>query len=230
MLENILTVERPDLPHQRVSGAAFLLFVLTVTVLAPTAASAQEPRERGPRLLGHLAADLDADQDGAVSREEFDLGADAIFAELDRDGDGTLSADELPRFRGPRRGHGPGMGRGPMAGVILARAADGDRDGEVAIDEWQTFLDSLEVEADGAIVEDSLRAALPRPPGMKEAPTPGRDRRFGQLALMLDRDGDSVLTTSDLNAVFAELDQDGDGALGAQELPRFRGRRGSPVR
>ncbi len=118
----------------------------------------------------------------------------------------------------------------PMAGMIVARAADGDRDGEVANDEWQAFLDSLEVGADGAISADSLRAVLPRPPGMKGTTAEGHERRFGRLALMFDHDGDSVLTTSDLNAVFAELDQDGDGALGAEELPHFRRHHGPPVR
>ena len=219
----------------RASGAAFLILILTAFAFGPATASAQEPERRGPGLLGGLAGDLDVNEDGVVSRDEFDQGADAIFTELDRNGDGALSDDELPRFRGPRRGHGPGMGRGQFAGMIVARAADGDRDGEVANDEWQAFLGSLEVEAGGAISEDSLRAALPGPPGMKGAPIEGRsaeDRPVGpppgHLSRVLDRDEDSVLTIDDLNSVFAELDQDGDGNLQATELPRFRGHRGPP--
>ncbi len=182
----------------------------------------------GHKMLGGFAADFDTDQDGSVSREEFERGTEALFAELDLDGDGSLSEDELPRFRGPRRGRGPK--HGAMAGVIVARAADGDDDREVTSVEWQSFLDSLEVGADGAISEDSLRAVLPRPPGMSGEPGGGRQPSAGRLTRLLDRDGDSLLETEDLNAIFAELDQDGDGALTIEELPRFRGRRGPPSR
>ncbi len=213
----------------RAFGATCLMLILAAA-FSPATVSGEEPPARGARLLGGLAADFDTDQDGVISREEFDRGAETLFDELDQDADGALSSDELPRFRGPRHGHGPGKGpgRGPMAGMIVARAADGDRDGEVTNAEWQGFLDSLEVGADGAIVEESLRALLPRPPGMRQAPDGERGPRSGHLTRLLDRDGDSVLETEDLNAVFNELDQDGDGALQGEELPRFRGHRGRP--
>ncbi len=232
MLDTIITHMRASgAAVSRASGAAVLIVVLAAVAFGPTA-SAQPQERRGPGLLG-LAADLDADGDGVVSREEFDQGADTIFIELDRNGDGTLSEDELPRFRGPRPGHGPD--RGHFGGAIVARGADADRDGEVTVAEWQTFLASLEVGAEGAISEDSLRAVLPGPPGMKRAPAEGREPRSaeprpGRLTRVLDRDGDAIITLDDLNAVFAELDQDGNGALGAEELPRFRGHRGPPAR
>lgn len=199
-------------------------------------AQEQEPPHRGPHLLGGLAADFDADQDGVVSREEFAQGAEAMFEELDRNADGSLAADELPRFRGPRHGRGgPGKGRGPMAGMILARGADSDADGAVASQEWQAFLDSLEIGADGAITEDSLRAALPRrgPPRREpsgDSADGGDQPRSSHLSRIFDRDGDAVLTIDDLNAAFAELDGDGNGELQAEELPRFRGHRGPPTR
>ena len=213
-----------------------LIVILALVALGPPAASGQEPAERGPRLLGGLAADFDTDGDGSLSREEFDRGVGALFAELDRDGDGRLDAEELPRFRsGMGRHRRPGLGFGPMAGMIVARAADGDGDGEVASREWRAFLDSLTVEDDGTVSEQSLHAALPirrraageaTPPGLKSGhgPPPGR------LSRVLDRDGDAVLEIDDLNAVFAELDQDGDGDLKAEELPRLPGHRGPPGR
>ena len=214
------------------TGRSALLFFV-ILLAGATLTFAQGPdMTRGPHHLGHLVADLDADGDGSVSREEFDQGADVIFGELDQNGDGVLSSDELPRFKGPRHGRGPG--RGKMAGAIVARAADGDGDGAVASDEWQAFLDSLEIEADGSIAEDSLRAALPF--GRKgTAEVPGSEMRrggppSGALSRMLDRDGDALLEIDDLSTVFAELDADGDGALQAEELPRFRGRRGPPSR
>ncbi len=224
-----------------------LIVIIAVATFGTSPATAQEPAgaggpdrtgNRGPCLLGRLAPDFDADQDGVVSRAEFDQGADTVFSELDQDADGTLSSDELPRFRGPRHGRGPGMGRGPMAGI--ARAADGDADGEVTSDEWQAFLGSLNPDADGAISEDDLRAVMPPPAargGDRGARGYGQGARgrghgpcSGGLSRMLDRDGDSVLEIDDLNAVFSELDQDGDGSLAADELPQFRGHRGPPSR
>ena len=210
-----------------------LLIIFAATVFHPATAFSQEPQTRGPGLQAGIFGDFDTDQDGVISREEFDRGVDTLFTELDQDGDSTLSKDELPRFRGPRHGYRHGMrrhpGKGPMAGMLVARAADADDDGEVASEEWQTFLDSLEVDADGAISEDSLRAMLPRPPGMRQAPGDRRGPGSGHLSRMLDRDGDSVLDIDDLNAAFTELDQDGDGALQAEELPHFRGHRGPPA-
>ncbi len=214
-------------PGSPALGLACLLLMLGA-VFSPGPVSGEGPPAHGSKLLGGFAADFDTDQDGTVSREEFDRGSDALFAELDRDGDGALSGEELPRFRGPRHGRGPG--RGAMAGMIVARAADEDGDGEVTAGEWQIFLAALEVGADGAITEESLRAVLPKPPGMREVPEGVRGSRIGRLARLLDRDDDSLLETEDLDAIFAELDQDGDGALMAEELPRFRGHRGPPGR
>ncbi len=219
-----------------------LIVLLAATVFGP-AAAAQEPEARGSHFLGGLAADLDTDGDGVISREEFDRGTDVFFTELDQNGDGALSEDELPRFRGPRHGRGPGMGhpgmgrpgmgRGAFGGMLLARGADDDGDGAVTSEEWQGFLDALEPAEDGTVTEDGLRAVLPAPPG-RAAPEGGRGPggHPGRLTRLLDRDGDAVLEIDDLNAVFAELDQDGDGALGEDELPRFRGRRpgGPPTR
>ncbi len=218
MLENIVR-----------SGLAVLL---TATVLGPATASAQGPQPREPHFLGGLAADLDTDGDGVISREEYNRGADVFFTELDKNGDGALSEDELPRLRGPRHGRGsgmgrPGMGRGAFGGMLLVRGADGDGDGAVTNEEWQGFLDALEPAEDGTINEESLRAAMPPPPGMAPMPEGGRgpSGRPGRLTRLLDRDGDSVLEVDDLEAAFAELDQDGDGALAGDELPSFRGRR-----
>ncbi len=208
-------------------GLACLLFML-VAVFGPGPISGEGPPAHGPKLLGGLAADFDTDQDGTVSREEFDRGADALFVELDQNGDGALSGDELPRFRGPRHGRGPG--REAMAGMIVARAADSDLDFEVTGEEWRSFLEALEIGADGAISEESLRALLPKPPGMREAPEGARGSHTGRLSRLLDHDGDSLLETEDLEAIFSELDQDGDGVLMAEELPRFRGHRGPPHR
>ncbi len=190
------------------------------------------PRRTGVASFVGLA---DADRDGAVSAEEWRAyldGLNSIFAELDQDGDGSVSSQELPPSRGPRgwgerrrragrfgeRGLGE-MASGEMVGMVLSRIADINRDGEVAAGEWRGLLDSLEVDADGVISEESLQALLPEHPGRHR----GSDRT-ARLTTVLDRDADGVLEIADLQAAFFEVDQDGDGALLGEEVPRFRQR------
>ena len=180
--------------------------------LADDAPHAERMRQRMQQVL-------DQDGDGSVETEDLD----AIFSGLDRDSDGAVSRQEMPLMRGPHGPHGRrglGLGRRPdpgsMAGVILARIADDDGDGAVADGEWQGFLDALSVDADGAISEESLQAVLAQRPEARS----GRGRS-AMLVRLLDRDGDGMLEIEDLNAVFAGLDADGDGALLGEEMPRF---------
>ena len=66
------------------------------------------------------AMKMDANKDGNITRDEFDLTWDKSlkehFKRLDANADGSLVADEMPR--GPGRGQGPGGGRrgGPGRG------------------------------------------------------------------------------------------------------------------
>lgn len=54
---------------------------------------------------GGWMAKFDADQDGAISREEAKgHRIEARFAELDSDGDGKLSREELTAFKAAHRG------------------------------------------------------------------------------------------------------------------------------
>ena len=270
--------ERPT--NDSMIRSALIGLVLAAWFAAPAPA-------QPPDFWAHLSAELDADQDGVITREEFDQGASrfphldhngdgvlteddfaggpgfgdpeqgrpgapfpadadgdgavtaeewqAHFEQLDVDGDGTLSSAELPRFHDLRPGHGPSFGKAgrpgheAFAGMLLAHAADGDRDGEVAAAEWRSFVDSLAPDAGGVIAAESLAAALPPPPGRHGA---RGDDRAEHLSRLFDQDGDGFLEVEDLDAMFAALDQDGDGALTAAELPRHHPHRhgGPPVR
>lgn len=48
---------------------------------------------RGGRMLTRF----DADADGRITREEFDVGLAAAFQAMDKNGDGVVTADERPQ-------------------------------------------------------------------------------------------------------------------------------------
>lgn len=93
---------------------------------------------------GDHHAGMDANKDGAISRDEFRAMHDRMFAKMDKNGDGKLSDDEFGghhggpggenitvRIEGPHGpGHGPG-GHGPGGGEWTERhGPEGGRPGE----------------------------------------------------------------------------------------------------
>lgn len=188
----------------------FSLFVL----LLAAAASAEDRQPRGPQ---------DLNDDGEISRAEFDQWADSLFTRLDADGNQVISEDEKPQRRG-RLGHGgppPGI-----AGYALLKGADANEDASVDGGEWQAFLATLEVDDAGALTADSLQSLLPQRPeaGEGDALHPRRGRIAGHL---FDSDRDGAVTVADLEDLFAALDANGDGVLSQDELPtRGPGARG----
>lgn len=209
--------------------ARILITTIALTTLAATALSAQPGRgpHRGPQgdLWQSLASDFDLNQDGEITADEF-TGA-ATFERLDRNGDGVLTEDDFagrggpPRFRmrGPG-GRGPGLGPGAgLAGGLLLRFADADDNREVTSIEWQAFVDGFDADGNGEIGADEWIATV-HPPDREPRPD-----HFEMIVQSLDRDGNGVFDTTDLTAVFDELDADGDGVVTGDELPHRRFRR-----
>ncbi|MCP4656380.1 MAG: hypothetical protein GY856_13285 [bacterium] len=160
----------------------------------------------------HVSGRFDENQDGQVTRDEFERGQDR-FAQLDRNADGVLTEDD---FQG-------GAGR---HGGMIARLADADRNREVTPDEWQELIAAIDPDGDGVITDEELAAFFEsRRPA--DAPPPAHDRK-PPMGGRLDRNEDGVLGTDDLNEIFAELDTNGDQTLQSDELPPpGRGHRGS---
>lgn len=190
--------------------ATFLLALLAVASGAAPPDSGDHPR-RG--FMGwDRISQFDEDGDGAVSREELERGMD-LFGRLDTNGDGVLTEAD---FEGrPRMRERSAMRMHRPPGFFLF-AADADRDGEITQEEWSAFL--AEVDTDGDGIVDNLPFGPRHPPEGAESDRPPRVPPF------LDEDGDGQLETSDLQAVFAEHDKNGDGALTQDELPPRRHR------
>ncbi len=187
-----------------------------LTALAPLLPPPPRNAPAGTDATTMLTRLLDKDGDGTVTVSDLN----AFFAVLDADGDGAISSDEMAPPRGGPGGDqiqqgGPrGLGGAPdahMAAMLLAKAADADQSGDVTASEWSAFLASLNADADGVVDPTALAAALP-------APAHGGQPSAQQLVRLFDRDRDGHVTLTDLNAYFAVLDVNGDGALSASEL------------
>ena len=197
---------------------------LLIAVILVFLTAAAEAQPRSGRGFDGSAADTDGD--GSISRVEFEQWSNAMFEQLDSNGDGVLGEDEQPRQRGRER-----FRRGIQGGV-LAHASDADQDGTVTTSEWNAFLATLEVDDEGVVSAESLWSTLPRPPHAGGARGGDRGSRFdgerpdpsnARFAHLFDRDGDELVKIADLELIFAELDQDGDGELAGDEIPRRPG-------
>jgi Ca2+-binding EF-hand superfamily protein len=182
------------------------------------------------------------DRDGDGKIQTWDLAS--LFALLDTNGDGAISVVEFAAGEG---GLASDQDLKALA-LLLAHAADADKSGDVTAFEWGFFLGSLDPDGNGVIDPNSLVAALGLAPlQMKwwshhddddddddehrdydhdEDDDDDDDDDHGSagtsLSLLVlrlfDRDFDGRIGTDDLNALFALIDTNGDGALSADEI------------
>ena len=154
-----------------------------------------------------LRATLGADADGVLQRETVV----ARMIAVDLDGDGALTRADVDRALAERR-------TGGLQGLLLRALADTDHSGGVSDEERAAFVGAL---AEGPLPNDvqagwvAGAATLP-PPENPNAMVPGVI--FATIDAGLDRDADGKVTLSDVDALFASLDTNGDGALDAAEL------------
>jgi Ca2+-binding EF-hand superfamily protein len=126
-------------------------------------AVAQDQQEQRPR--GVFA--MDANSDGAVTRQEFDAGRAASFAQLDSNNDGQLTREEMRAQRGER-----GQRRGGHRGMHHLASADANNDGNITREEFlarpNAMFDRMDANDDGVIAaserpqRDSPEAAYAR--------------------------------------------------------------------
>ena len=134
----------------------------------------------------------------------------------------------------------PNHHHGDPRAMGIVRIADWDDSGDISSDEWLTFINALEADEEGtldvAFFHQFMENHRPsgHPPGgppQGTRPQPGRDQgpppREGEPGNRnrgdrnpLDRDGDGVLEIADLNDIFNTLDENEDGNLQSEEIPR----------
>jgi hypothetical protein len=60
---------------------------------------------------GHMLKKMDANNDGSISRAEFNTATQAHFTRMDQNNDGVITAAELQSAREAHRGHREGRGQ-----------------------------------------------------------------------------------------------------------------------
>lgn len=201
-----------------------LMAAAGVAVLAAGAAGialAQgEPRgERGER--GFFGAD--SNNDGVLTRAEFDAGQQALFARLDANNDGQLTREEGRAQRAMQHGGRRGHRGGP--GFELARA-DANNDGNITRDEFLArpieMFDRLDTNHDG-VIQASERPQRPqRAEGERgERGGPGREGRPN-----IDSNNDGSISRAEFlaggDARFQRMDANHDGRVTQEEAQAAR--------
>lgn len=178
--------------------------------LAP-GAFAQPPedgRPGAPEPHMMILRQLDANDDGQITRDEFDKGD--LFSLLDKNSDGVLSPEDHPG--GPFR-------RGPEH---LLRLADEDRDGTVNAAEWSAFLAAVDLNGKGVVDPEIVHQLAQERFGKGREGEKGREegtfKRRGPHGSE-DGAGPPALKIETLNEMFKKLDTNADGTLQADELP-----------
>ena len=194
-----------------------MLTVLSVVLVAGLLAAAHEAA--GSPMFDRL----DANKDGAVSKDEFP-GSPRAFESLDADGSGSLSSEEFGQGPGPgreRRGGGGGRpqgdrrGGGPNAGMgnVNPLVALCDADGDGAATEAEVLAAFRKFDADGD-------GRVSRGEAVHEA-------RTQVMLYHLDKNKDGTITQDEAgegtwDRVLSRMDADGDGKVTPGELAKGR--------
>ena len=187
--------------------------ILTLALSSPVLA------QRGRSVDGDtwkvLAERYDTNKDSQITDKEYTRGPGKFLA-YDANADGVLTAADF-------EGSGSMDFSRRMLGRSL-RAADGDEDGQVSAEEWQTWLASLGAGENGVVPPE----ALPPSEGGRRGGFSRGSTSPEHANTDLDRDKDGTVSLADLAIVHALVDLNGDGVLAASELDGRPAREGTP--
>ncbi|MGH9751268.1 MAG: EF-hand domain-containing protein [Blastocatellia bacterium] len=137
--------------------AAFVLALLTsISVFAQDPQAQPSPRRRGDPDGGKRMKQMDINNDGAISRDEW-KGRPEVFDRIDKNGDGSLTREE---FGAAARRQGERLNQ-----------MDTNNDGQISRDEWKGApkrFDLFDANKDGVITKEEIRSVRrnrSNPPG-----------------------------------------------------------------
>ncbi len=180
---------------------------------------------------------LDTDGDGMISQAEAkDSRLADKFAELDADKDGKLSKDEMHAMKG---GHGKGSKDPAERAAHFMKKFDANNDGAISSAEVADHpklagkFAELDADKDGKLTATELQAMKGHGRGHGGE---GKDmdpaQRAAKMLEKLDADKDGSLSAAELAehpklaGKFAEVDTDKDGKLSTAELTAFKAAHG----
>jgi len=185
-------------------GMGLFVLALSLPVSAQNPGARPQDGQRNGAARGRRLLEMDTDQDGRISRDEWKGPADG-FNRLDSNNDGFLTREELGQ-----------------AGRAQGRKMDTDNDGRISRQEWQgaaAMFDRLDSNHDGFLTRDEMRkggAAFPGPGGAR--------KNFSGM----DSNGDGKISKDEWKgpaAQFDRLDANRDGFVTRDELQNRSGRR-----
>jgi Ca2+-binding EF-hand superfamily protein len=206
-------------------------------LLAAALAGAAVSGLTGTALLAQYAGNVargDTDNDGFISRAEFNARAEERFARMDTNKDGKISADEM---------QGPGSRM--LAGAV---GPDGTVSKAAFLRLSNDRFDKLDTNHDGKLSDTEMQAMRGRfggrghggpggrggPDGDGSGPPPppgdigGPHRHHGHFLEKLDANGDGRISRDEMRANadkrFDKLDTNHDGYIDKAEMDALRGR------
>lgn len=163
-------LEKVDADGDGAASAAEFRKGFEMMAAAAPGARPGSPPPGGPNAMEQVFRTLDADGNGALSKEELSNAATAL-AKLDRNGDGLVQREEAM----PRPGAQPGQGRpepgqpgrpegGQLIGYLMRQDADGDKmiSKEEAREKLKENFDKVDRNADGKVDETELKQMVER--------------------------------------------------------------------
>lgn len=197
-----------------------LLAAAGLAVVAGVAgfAMAQDNTTALPREHRGFIMQSDANNDGVLTRQEFDAGRDAMFARQDANNDGQLTREEMRAGREGRERGGRWGGRG-RGGMHNFERADANNDGNITREEFLAgpteHFNRIDANHDGVI------SASERP----QRPERAEGARRGDRP-RLDADGDRQISRAEFaqrgGSLFESLDANHDGRVTREEADAAR--------
>jgi len=193
---------------QDVTAAEWSAFIDAIT--------AEDGLNVDPEKLMSLLPERTGRGMGDRARPEIALAdLQACFARMDENSDGMLSEDEFPKMRTRRGAHRA------FGGMLLLKVAESDGEPGISSEEWSAFLNGLDADAAGVLDVEALAVRI-----SEACDIDANNERRPPFDRILDMDRDGSVEIEDLEAVFARLDRDGNGAISEEEMSPPRRRRG----
>lgn len=174
------------------------------------------------RPARHDIFQADSNNDGVLTRQEFDAGRNAMFARQDVNNDGQLTRDEMHRG-----GHGGRHHGGRDGGMHSMRSADANNDGNITRDEFLArpleHFNRMDTNHDGVI------QASERPQRGDHDANDGHGGRRGGDRPRMDSNDDHQISRAEFAAMstsmFDRMDANHDGRVTRAEADAARPQR-----